>query len=192
MSTIINIRGTSGSGKTMAVRKLMARYRSEPFGESDRKPDGYVLMADPKLDVRLTYVIGSYENVCGGCDGIHTQEEARQRVRTYVNTGHVIFEGLLLSTIFDSYRLFDREMTGLGHKYIWAFLDTPIQLCIDRVKSRRAERSETKPLDESKTRSKWETMRRIQMKCKAAGLDVRILSHEDPVPQLWWWLNGYD
>jgi len=39
------------------------------------------------------FVVGSYENTCGGTDGIKTQEEIADRVVKAHGHGHVLVEG---------------------------------------------------------------------------------------------------
>ena len=93
---IINIRGTSGSGKTYTVRSFMNKYQPES-----------VIMYDSKMvaahcvyyNMIPVYVIGSYKNVCGGCDAIPTQDMACSLVRHFAQFGHVLFEGLLMKRV---------------------------------------------------------------------------------------------
>lgn len=184
---IINVRGTSGSGKTTVVRGLMAlAAQTFPLGEKLKKPDAYVLTLDRVA--QPLHIIGSYENVCGGCDGIPTQDDICNRVRRYSAQGHVVMEGLLMSHLFGRYQALDRELQPIP--YIWAFLDTPLELCLERVTQRRLARGNDKPLDPTNTSAKWHDMRRVFAKCQAAGLDARWVDHTDPVPQVMEWLRG--
>src|SRR5882724_1628876 len=93
--TILNLRGTHGSGKTTIVRQLMGRYKAEPLqGPEDRKPQGYH-MKTTFGDIR---VVGSYETACGGCDAIQPYDLIWPRVVNYAEVGHVVFEGALISS----------------------------------------------------------------------------------------------
>jgi adenylate kinase family enzyme len=229
---IVNLRGTSGSGKTTVVRGLMEKYPSIRALGPEKKPEGYeCLMANFPGNPPPLYVVGSYKNVCGGCDGIKTQDEICDRVRRYAGlfeqgyelqlgtdqaapivsalTGppHVVFEGLLISHLYSRYLNLDREMKDkFGQHTIWAFLDTPEEVCVDRVKDRRARRHAEKvrvklaqgkpappelgPLNEKNTRQKWHDMRRVYQKCQRDGLDARWLDHTNPIEQTWDWLRG--
>ena len=211
---ILNLRGTSGSGKTTVVRGLMAKYPAiEPLMVADErgreKIHGYECrMANFPGNPPNLYVVGSYKNVCGGCDGIKTQDEICGRVRNYAGmTGDVVFEGLLISHLFSRYVNLDREMAETHRQHtIWAFLDTPEELCVDRVKARRAARhadrvkaaeregrhvpAELGPLNETNTRQKWQDMRRVHQKCIRDGFDARWLDHTNPIEQSWEWLRG--
>jgi cytidylate kinase len=191
---IVNIRGTSGSGKTTVVRGLMSAASVEKvfaddtddalFGQS-KHPDAYALtMPDVSPTV---FVIGSYENTCGGCDAIPKQDEICERVRRYASRGHVVMEGLLMSHLFGRYAALDRELQPTP--YIWAFLDTPLDLCIERVKARRDARGVAKKeFNPHNTTAKWHDMRRVYAKCQAAGLDARWVDHRDPVREVLRWL----
>jgi hypothetical protein len=204
---ILNFRGTSGSGKTTVVRGLMSKYPIIiPLGEQpEKKPDGYECRPDrtglapydsPVADAPNLYVVGSYKNTCGGCDGIKTQNEACDRVRRYAPLGDVVFEGLLISHIFGRYKLLDQEMNREhGHTTIWAFLDTPLELCLDRIRARRDARAaangkESKPLNTQNTEDKWHDARRSFEKATSSGLDARWLDHTNPIEQAWEWLRA--
>lgn len=187
---ILNIRGTSGSGKTWLIRRIMEELGPpEPIISAEgEKPDGYLLQGNIRL-------VGSYENVCGGCDAVnfskHTKailkrwpksreellaeldalhisepdkekmlsrlEKGKEaggtvglveaRVRSWAAIGHVIFEGLIIS---GSYWRF-QKIGGV----IFAFLDTPLDLCTQRI----MERNGGKPVKFENTKSKWDDAR---------------------------------
>ena len=82
---IINIRGTSGSGKSTVVYELM-----EEFGESQMKFKGKTEAHCIQTKWGKVYAIGRYETACGGCDGVPTQDEVCRLVRKYSKKGHVI------------------------------------------------------------------------------------------------------
>lgn len=202
---IINIRGTSGSGKTTLVRGLFAASTGVvAIGDRANKPDAYSLTI-PDLQ-RPVFVVGSYENTCGGCDTIKTQDEICNRVRALAPNGHVIFEGLLLSTLWSRYAALDREMTSQGYIYVWGFLNTPLSVCIERVKHRRDEAGRTdKPFDPSKTEAKFNQIRNVRSKCLRAfekdwreeclkglsprALDARDIHYETAVGDVLDWLE---
>jgi len=182
---IINIRGTSGSGKSTAIRNIVELCGGTPtpmFSDNLKKPDGYSV-SHGLTDI---YVVGSYENVCGGCDGIKTQDEVCRRVREYSRHGHVLFEGLLLSTLYERYRQLALELDT--HKFIFAFLDTPLDVCLSRVASRRAEAGRTAELNPKNTTDKWHLMRRMQPKFHRAGLDSRWVGYEGAASTILGWL----
>jgi hypothetical protein len=203
---ILNLRGTSGSGKTTVVRGLMAKFPINEVVGEEKKPYGYECRPDrtglapydsPVADAPNLYIVGSYKNTCGGCDGIDTQDEICNRVRFFAPQGDVVFEGLLISHLYSRYLNLDREMAKLhGQRTIWAFLDTPLELCLERVKTRRDERAalkgkEASPFNPDNTIAKWNDMRRVFKKCQADKLDCRWLSHTNSTEEAWGWLQNY-
>lgn len=161
---IINLRGTSGSGKSTAVRYVMAggsvsEVRADPV---DKHPIGYAVSG--AVD-GVVSVVGKYTTACGGCDTIKTQDEICGRVRRFATDGHVLFEGLLISHLFSRYAALSDELGGI----CFGFLDTPLEVCLERVRARRAARGNTKPLNEKNTVQKWHDMRRVYGKFRDAG-----------------------
>jgi hypothetical protein len=170
------------------------------IGDS-KKPDGYECLRSLSPDGAITvaaerhvlYVVGNYESECGGCDRIKTPEEIADRIRTYIMGGPVragrfdlVFEGLLVSRTFDRYRLLTAE---LAQKYIWAFLDTPLDLCLERVKQRRAGKGVFEPLDPKNTTDTWSRNMRNYTRARSAGLDARWLDHRNAVETVWEWIK---
>lgn len=192
MSVIVNIRGTSGSGKSTLVRKLMGTAASvEPLvfrrldehttrhdkAAADQKPTDYRL-DHPLGDI---FVVGRYETACGGCDGIKTQDEICDRVRHYAQFGHVVFEGLLISHLFSRYEALARELQGKGHRYVTAFLNTPLDVCLQRVQQRRLARGNTKPLNTKNTEDKHRDSARVYGKFVQAGLEAVWINYTTPL-----------
>jgi len=166
---IINIRGTSGSGKSTLVRQLMdAHGPVTPLGSP--KILGYQCGPDLR-------VVGRYTNACGGCDGIKTQDEVSTRVREYAQHGHVVFEGLLVSGIVERYRALAEELGG----FTFAFLNTPLEVCLERVHQRRAAKGNDRPLDPTLTTAKWERCRQAARRLEGVA-PVVWLPWEDPLP----------
>ena len=177
---IVNIRGCNGSGKTTTVRRFLDRLPTTPLGGKPGRPDGYQVDASAWGLATPVYVVGSYENTCGGTDGIKTQEEIAARVAKAYAYGHVLVEGLLMSKSSDGGLTAPalREM-----KAIFAFLDTPWEVCLERVLARRAAAGNDKPFDPDKTmRTAYEQCHRsYELLSEAGGYDVRWLDWRDPV-----------
>lgn len=107
--TIINIRGTSGSGKSTVARQLMALYQPNPlrYRELGRKqPLGYRYKWKPwfyELNLEMIQgpdlaVVGHYETDCGGADTIPDYDKLMSLVMAGMDAGmDVLFEGLLFS-----------------------------------------------------------------------------------------------
>ena len=85
---IIDIRGTHGSGKSHIMRNLVTEYKNVPLqgetyaGNKHHKRLDHLGYYFPKWDAVL---IGKYESVCGGCDGVKTADEVCRRVRLFAS-----------------------------------------------------------------------------------------------------------
>lgn len=172
---ITNIRGTSGSGKTTVIKRILdssACAVTTVFGPDEDTVHAKVLgYTVSKGDVQLR-VVGRYATPCGGCDGIKTQQETEDRVRLWHAQGyHVVFEGLLISTIYGRWAKLAKE-TGMRT----LFLDTPEEECVQRVINRRSERGVEKPLNETNTRTKWHLMGHLYQRFKADGLYAELVN----------------
>ena len=180
---IVNIRGCNGSGKTTIVRRFLDRLPVQALGGKPGRPAGYQVDATAWGIQTPLYVIGSYENTCGGTDGINTQEEIVERVTKAHAHGHVLVEGLLMSKSSDG-GLTAPALRSMGA--IFAFLDTPWQVCLDRVLARRAAAGNDKPFDPNKTmKSAYEQCHRShELLTQAGGYDVRWLDWQDPITQV--------
>ena len=172
-SIVFNPRGTSGSGKTHLVKSLISHFgiKTRFLKPGTKRTNGYVLRND-------TYVMGSYEITCGGADTIKTQDEVCQRVlKASKKYSHVIFEGVLVSDVFGRYLDLSKNVQP-GAVYVWAILDTPLELCIKRVIERRVARGNDKPFDPKKhTIPRYEKVQRGLKKAINEGQLVVLLDH---------------
>jgi len=171
---LIKIHGTSGAGKTTAVRDVM-EYSTEtiPLGLNPKRPEAYKLTL-PGI-IFPVYVLGPYENTCGGMDGVATQRDQIELIERYAACGNVIYEGLLMSTFYGGLGM---AMEKYGRKHIWAFLDTPIEVCIERIKARRLAAGNLKPLNEANTRGRMKPITSLKAKLlrmKANVVDLNYL-----------------
>jgi hypothetical protein len=180
---IVNIRGTSGSGKTTIVLKLLKSFAHSqiwvdangneklvPVNEADSpKPDGKLWGYElPSLRLRI---VGRYETPCGGCDGISTQQEVEDRVRLWHGKGyHVLFEGLLISHIYGRWAKLAQDVGR--DNMMFAFLRTPLVTCLERVTARRSARGVTTPLNPTNTMQKHADSIRVYDKCRDNNLNA--------------------
>jgi hypothetical protein len=177
---IIKIHGCSGAGKTTAVRHFMAAGVYRPIRNTLGKVEAYV---DDKAE---NFVLGSYESNCGGMDTVGSAKEVIDLVDLYAPMGNVVFEGLLQSTYYGAMGTHSQKY---GDNYIYAFMDTPIETCLERVIARRKANGTTRALNPQLTRDKHDTIVSLQGKLESRKIAFRhrtaTLNHKgDLVAQL--------
>jgi len=161
----INVRGCNGSGKTTLLRCLA------------RDPGCFVVEA-PVPDhkpIPITYapgglaIIGDYTpaaagQTTAGLDRVKTQAAAKAVIEFAGSdpaVRAVLFEGVVVSTIYGPWREWSRANGGM----LWAFLDTPLEVCLKRIQ----ERNGGKPIKEEQVAAKHRTIQRVKEKAKADG-----------------------
>ena len=113
--------------------------------------------------------------MCGGCDTIKTQDEVCERVKRYAAKGHVVFEGLLCGVILKRYVELSSQ---LPDPLVWAFMDTPLDLCLQRINARRLDKGVTAPLNVTNSTYKHgETLRIANKALNEAHQTVIYLDH---------------
>ena len=170
---IIDIRGTNGSGKSHIVHEILRRHPvTGGFVVEANGDTADVLHVEP-LNL---FILGDYDKVCGGCDGIPTQDLIEACVREFADKGTVLLEGLLVGHTFERWNRLAMDLQPIPYKFL--FLDTPEQVCIDRVKARRLARGNDKPYDPKNLTKDWHQCRRVKERLEQAGRDVAWLRHE--------------
>lgn len=168
---IVKLHGTSGSGKSTVARLLMeAAKMVNPLGANTNRPEGYMLTGFKKP----LFIIGPYTTTCGGVDSITDWRETARLLHEFAAQGAVFYEGLVLSTYYGA---FGAETERYGDNHVFAFMDTPIELCIQRIKDRRLEAGNLKPFNEGNTRERMKPINSLQAKLTAAGRNVAVVMH---------------
>lgn len=188
MSTIVQVRGTHGSGKSTVVRSLLdalgptAPIRvAQSFGANLRGNKLVTL----GYQLRGARVLGSYDSpTSGGCDGITRQDDITDRVRKWAAEDSVVFEGILASKTHQRYADLRDELVNAGHRYVFAYLNTPLVECLKRVGARRFNRGEAKPLDPANVISGYEAVLKVRQKTIDAGFYVVDLDWRNATEKL--------
>lgn len=179
---IIQLRGTSGSGKSTAVREVMARYgqRIPVFIAGRKQPLGYYC-THPQGG-RTLAVVGHYEVACGGCDTIPSYDRTIELVRKAHGDGNdVLFEGLIMSS--ESRRCSAMANDGLPYRVL--ALDTPIELCLAGVNARRRAKDPNKPdVDPKNTIGKIKVVQNAMVRLASLGVEGEWVTRETVVPRI--------
>lgn len=171
---IIQIRGTSGSGKSWTMKSLLGKLG--PFTEHFIKKRKQPLFYYNKSGV---VILGHYASPCGGCDTIGSAaavatliKELEEGVYTIIPTV-IICEGLLLSE--------DSKWTSQMKDVRIIYLTTPVDQCVTQIIQRRAAVGNEKPLNESNTRKRVSVIERSRKKLIEKGVHcVRCSSYQAP------------
>lgn len=175
---IVQIRGTSGAGKSHIVRAIMAQFqdRQEVFREGRKQPIYYIL----GNGIRPLVVPGHYNRPCGGCDTIKTNEETFGIVMDADAQGRdVLFEGIMAQDAALSWMepLKDRPHLIVG-------LTTPIEECLAGIQQRRDGRGDTRPLNPNNTVNRAKSQDRALAKLAGLGFNVERLGREEALRRI--------
>lgn len=141
--TIVNIRGTSGSGKSTLVRRFLDEHSHLPVMAqlSDWKKEKVVAYkVYTSVYQPYTYVMGRYETQCGGWDAIShkgSHVDLEEMCIQAAAKGHVVFEGLTVSSSYTRWLNISKAYPG---QMIFAFMDTPEEVCYQRILARNGGR----------------------------------------------------
>lgn len=174
MSKAINIRGTSGSGKSHLVKEIMKLYdkKTPHFSQGRRQPIGYTL---ERKEGSPLYVVGHYEELCGGCDTIIGLDPVYDEIEAALldHKIDVIFEGLIVCS--DVTRCIGlMEIADL----LVIELDTPLNECLSNIQDRRYIRGDSRPVNPKHTIAKMDQLVPQRKRFEAAGVDFRLLDYK--------------
>lgn len=165
---IIQIRGTSGSGKTWAMRKLVDQFAPWlPHYVEGRKKPIYSMHKN-------VYLLGHYESNCGCCDNIGSAKAVYDLICSFYTTDKIVLcEGLLLSE--------DVKWSSLLADLRVIYLTTPLEQCLAQIRARRASVGNNKPLNEKKTTHRVDGVKRSHTRLLAKGITCRSCTAEEAV-----------
>lgn len=139
----VNIRGTSGSGKSTVASRLIERLVLDGHENEQVKA---VLGGRERVaghQVGPVFFLGKYATDCGGVDSMSWKgaaDDICDLVHHKLQFGHVVFEGLMVSS-WGTGRLLDLwERCGKSVHVL--MLTTPLEECLRSVNLRRQRRAE--------------------------------------------------
>lgn len=161
---IIQIRGTSGSGKSTAMKWFMKGYNAweAVYAPGRKKPLWYFSTAN---GLPRVVVLGHYDSPCGGCDTIGSAKavyDLIQVVQGHFKSHAVVCEGLLLSE--------DVKWSSQMKDLTVLYLQTPLDQCLRQIESRRAEAGNEKPLDPRNTSNRFRVVEKSRVRLLEAGV----------------------
>lgn len=175
---IVQIRGTSGAGKSYIVRDIMARFsdKEEVFREGRKQPIKYILYNG----IRSLVVPGHYNRPCGGCDTIKTNEETFGIVMDAARDDqNVLFEGIMAQ---DAALKWMEPIKEFPHLIVG--LTTPIEECLAGIQQRRDGRGDTRPLNPNNTVNRARSQERALDKLLGMGFKVERLGREEALARI--------
>jgi thymidylate kinase len=192
---IINIRGTNGSGKTTLARELITP-QAQPvdlvwYDNPTKRDPGRRSSVEGWGTPGGYLAVGKYSTGCGGMDTIKTFDLQQQAVmaatRLPGSPRHVICEGVLASTVAGSWLEFFKAVQSEGaHRVLVAYLDTPLELCLERIRERqRATDRGEREIKEDLVADKIKSIKATRSKMEFAGIPTVLLRHDRAVEDLW-------
>lgn len=170
---IINIGGTSGSGKSTIVRALIddAPGSKGEICEVGGKLIGHRING---YGDKTLHIVGPYNKPTGGCDNISPLYNVFDIVKhEYGNSGNkhnVLFEGLLVSR--SKGRLVDL-WDHINRKDFYVYkLNTSLEDCIKSIEMRRMAKGNKKPVNSQRTEETFHRVNKIYADLKALGIPV--------------------
>lgn len=176
---IINVRGTSGSGKTTAVRNILrGGVKTTVRERNSRAILGYIL---ERRFARPTFIVGPYEGEgSGGCDALSSRDLAKvfSEVQYWHDHGfHVIFEGLLISR--SKGRVLELCKAVGYHNLHILHLQTPLEDCLEGIRQRRMRRGNMRPVNRTRTEETYNRVWQIDRGLHQLGVRVSYILRED-------------
>ncbi len=166
MSLMIQIRGTSGSGKTTVMKEVMSLLGNwTPEFIPGRKRPLYYRCVEGGWQDKGIIVLGHYEIDCGGCDTIGSVPQIFEVIKTLPKYGILLCEGLLLSEDV-------KWSKELGSDLRVVFLATEVEECVRRVKKRREGSGNDKPFNPDNTVNRVRPIERARKLLPESGIIV--------------------
>jgi hypothetical protein len=171
---IVNIRGTSGSGKSWLVNAIKEEMTEviKLFEDGRKKPIAYLGM----FGENKVMILGHYEIPTGGCDTISKQDHIFGLAEQGANEGfHVLFEGRLPSIDVKRTVPLSRK-----HDTLVLHIDLSIEECLEWVNIRRRRKNpEAEDVNPKNTTNIHRQIHRTMARLKSLGVNIRRGTREE-------------
>lgn len=190
---IINIRGTNGSGKTTLARAFQNGSAQDVrlvqySAPTKRNPDQMKWVTGTLSHFPFSgrvICVGSYTQAQGGLDTVGNFDLQQAAVfRAAHEAEHVICEGILASTVAGSWLDFFKKLELGGERVLVAYMDTPVELCLQRIRERQERAGKVRDIKVEQVREKVDSIARTRAKFEAAGISTVLLDHTRAEEQL--------
>ncbi len=188
---IYNLRGTNGSGKSHCVHMMLEKHEQQDLLDPTREGDAWqqtVGLLVPDLNLRT---VGIYDMQCGGCDWFIAHRGNTDQLESLINRlamdwvpqKHVLYEGFMVSGTFGRWNNQAQQLANLyGREVVhFLFLDTPVEVCIERILARRAKKlkpgQKLAPFNDKNCRDLHRQNLNNQENFRKAGRRVTVLDH---------------
>ena len=170
---IVNIAGTSGSGKSHLVRGFISWAEKhgevKPLYIEDRKePIGYDVLVH-RFRPQTVHIVGAYSTAhSGGCDNIRDVGWVYDYIRKQYKTKDVVlYEGLFMMNMTKG-----PQLAAETEAVTVIQLTAPLSVCIASINLRRAERGEGPLLKKVNTVGNYRRAENYCDKMRAAGASI--------------------
>lgn len=176
MGVAFNPRGTSGSGKTTIARAILEESKAEPHFWVKNKVQVYL----GELFGCDLVLLGDYRKACGGCDTIQPFADILPLIKHNLDQPRtlLVYEGLMISHSIGS---IGELVFPYGNRHVMGFLDTPLELCLERINERRRARGQMSPVNPDNTTKDHRSVANCYHRALRFGLDARIIPHKDAI-----------
>jgi uridine kinase len=175
MIKAFNLRGTNGSGKTYVAQALLEESGALAVEMRTKK---HPLFYKGSLNKKDFFILGSYENACGGCDtipSVHIVAKLLDDLMSSAGNGVIFYEGLMISHMIGTVGAIAKKH---NERHTMAFLDTPLDTCIERVRQRRLDAGNTKPFDPNRTLiGDYKAVRAAHKNARMQGFQTALVDH---------------
>ena len=178
MHTIVNVRGTSGSGKSTVARSVMTSLVEA--GHQNTQERGMIGGRERILghQVGPVFFVGKYATDCGGTDSMSWKgaaDDICDLIHRKAMFGPVLGEGLMMSSwgtgrLLDLWERCEKKLHVL-------MLTTPLEVCLASVQERRdrkdAEKGQpSRPLNPTNTTRKYHGSLKGAQNLEARGMST--------------------
>lgn len=178
---VVQIRGTSGSGKTWVVKQVMA---SLGYWQPVMSPIGNYPLYN--LSENRVAVLGVYGKVDRGCDRLGSAHTIYDLARSLLedHADAVLAEGLLLSNdVKWTVQLRDFDLRVL-------FLSTPLDVCLRQLESRREQSGNKRPHNPIVTCNRVRHIQSARIRLQELGVWCPMVSPRQAVQVILEWMSA--